>query len=292
MDLNLLSLFSTVAQSGSFAKAARKLGLPRSSVSRQIAELERNLGVQLFNRTTRQVALSTAGAALYERVAPQLGALHQALGTLPERDQLPSGDLRLAATPDFGVNYLADALAGFALRYPGINVDVRLSYQMVDLVAEGFDVGLRIATGRLADSSLIARRLGDLSVDLYAAPDYLARRGTIRSPEDTANHDWILFRDQPPPPPFPRKAHGRIRADDMAFVHRAVRAGLGLAYLPGFLASPDVTAGRLVRLLPRHTRLTGAVYLVHPRAQNVPRKTTAFRDFLVEYIAVHPLALS
>src|SRR5687768_11088347 len=105
MDLNLLSLFSTVARTASFSEAARKLGLPRSSVSRQIAELERELGVPLFNRTTRQVALTTSGAALYERIAPQLADLQQAVGTLPERDQLPSGELRLTATPDFGVTY-------------------------------------------------------------------------------------------------------------------------------------------------------------------------------------------
>src|SRR5262245_8314866 len=171
MDLNLLPLFSIVAETSSFADAARKLGVPRSSVSRGVAALESALGVHLFNRTTRKVALSTAGAAFHERIAPQLAGLQQALGSLPERDELPSGELRLTAPPDIGVTVLPEVMAGFAARYPAIKVDLRLEWRMVDVVAEGFDVALRIKPGgRLADSSLVARRLSALDVGLYASP--------------------------------------------------------------------------------------------------------------------------
>jgi DNA-binding transcriptional LysR family regulator len=293
IDLNLLALFSAVAETASFSEAARKLRVPRSSVSRNVAELESALGVQLFNRTTRKVALTTAGVALHARVAPQLAALQDSVGSLPERAELPSGALRVSAAPDFGVTVLPEVLAGFAVRYPAVTLDVRLASRIVDLVAEGFDLALRIKNGRLADSSLVARRLSSIDIGLYAAPDTLARQPPIRSPEDTAGHDWITFRGEPPPPPFPRPARApRLDADDMMLVHEMARAGLGLAFIPPFLARADVTGGRLVRVLPRFAIRTGTLYFVHPAARKVPAKVVAFRDYLVEYIAAHPLCSS
>lgn len=292
MDLNLLTLFVTVADASSFSAAAERMGLPRSSVSRNVAALEAALGVQLFHRTTRQVALSTAGQALYERVAPQLAALQQSLVSLPEREEQPSGELRVTAPNDMGATFLPDAIARFSARYPAVQVDVRLTNRIVDLVAEGFDVALRIAGGgQLADSSLMARRLSELDSQVFASPSYLARQGHPRAPEDTADHDWVVFRSVPvPPPPLaaPRN-RPRIVADDMLFVREAVRAGCGLGLLPSFLAQEDVAAGRLVRVLPRTAQTVGALYLVHPPSQHVPKKITAFRDFLLEFLAAHPL---
>lgn len=293
IDLNRLGLFSIVAETASFSEAARKLRIPRSSVSRNVADLENELGVQLFSRTTRKVALTTAGAALHARVAPQLAALQESVGSLPERDERPSGELRLSASPDFGVTVLPEILAGFAVRYPAVRFDVRLASRLVDLVSEGFDFALRITVGRLADSSLVARRLSSLDIGLYASPAYLARQPPIRSPEDTAAHDWISFRGEPPPSPFPKPARvPRLAADDMLLVHETARAGTGIALIPIFLARADVTAGQLVRLLPRFAIRTGTLYFVHPATRKVPRKVTAFRDYLVEYIAANPLCSS
>ncbi len=290
MNLNLLHLFVIVAETTTFSDAARRLRLPRSSVSRGVADLERSLGVQLFNRTTRQVALTTAGASLYARVGPQLAELQKSLGTLPERDEKPSGSLRLTAPTDMGVSFLPEMLAGFGLRYPDVSVDVQLSTRLTDLVAEGFDFALRIAMGRLADSSLIARRLCDVTMELFAAPVYLARVGTPRNLKDTVAHDWVAFRGKPPPPPFPKPQRPpRLGGDDMLFVYQAVRAGSGLGLLPTFVATGDVAAGHLVRLLPRHGLRTGTLYFVHPKSTSVPKKVTAFRDYLIEYLAAHPL---
>jgi DNA-binding transcriptional LysR family regulator len=278
-----------VAESASFSEAARKLRLPRSSVSRSVAELEKSLRVPLFNRTTRKVSLSTAGASLYERVAPQLASLKKCLGSLPELDEQPSGKVRLTAPTDMGVTFLPEVLGSFAMRYPAIGLDVRLTSRMVDVVGEGFDVALRVARGKLADSSLVARRLTTIEAGLFASPGYVARRGAVRSLEDAASHDWITFRGQPPPPPFHRPARAaRIDGDDMLFVHQAARAGMGLAFLPTFLTKDDLAAGRLVRLLPRVSSRAGVLHFVHP-AGEAPRKVVAFRDFLVEYLAAHPL---
>lgn len=292
MDLNLLSLFVEVAKTASFTAAAAKLNVPRSSVSRSIAQLEVELGVQLFNRTTRRVSLSTTGTALYERVGPQLLELRKSIGSLPEQEEEPSGELLITAPTDIGVTYLPDAVAAFKLRHPAVTVDVRLTPRRVDLVAEGFDLALRVSSKPLGDSSLVARRLSELEMALFAAPSYLARRGTIRTPEDTEHHDWVYFRTALPPPPFPKPVRrSGVTGDDLLFVQQAIRAGLGIGLLPSFLAREEVASGQMVQLLPRHSVKTGTLYFVYPKGHTVPRKVTAFRNFLLEYLATRPLSL-
>ncbi|EYF05506.1 LysR family transcriptional regulator [Chondromyces apiculatus] len=291
IDLNLLPMFLAVAEASSFAAAAARLGLRRSSVSRGIAAIERALGVQLFSRTTRQVALTTAGAALYARLAPQLSAIGDALGALPEQGEMPSGELRLTAASDVGAVLLPRILAGFAGRYPAVQVDVRLTNRMVDLVEEGFDVALRASGKRLSSSSLVARMVSKLEMQLFGAPTYLARAGTPKTAGDTAEHQWVSHRGGklPAPLPSPRRKP-QIIGDDILFVYEAVKAGLGLGVLPTFLAREDVAAGKLVHVLPRVSVPSGALYVVHPPAQHVPRKVTVFREYLVEHFATLLLA--
>jgi DNA-binding transcriptional LysR family regulator len=291
MDLNLLTVFQAVAESSSFSSAAARLGVERSSVSRSVAKLERSLGVQLLSRTTRSLALTTAGAALYANVKPQLDGLKDALGTLPEQEEQASGLLRVTAAVDVGAMVLAPAAPGFLLRYPGIQVEARLTNTRLDLVAEGLDAALRVAMTKLADSTLVARKIAQLEAGLYGSPEYLARVGTPRAPDDLAQHDWVNFRDFEPPPPCDKvKLRPRLVADDLFFMAAALRAGAGVGMLPSFVVEPDVAAGRLVRVLPRVGLAVGALYLVHPPAQHVPRKVLAFRDYLREYLARNPLA--
>ena len=291
MDLNQLSLFIAVAQDTSFAAAAKKLELRRSSVSRGVAALERSLGVQLFSRTTRRVALTTAGTALYAKVAPPLTALQETLGTLPESEAQPSGDLRLTAPNDLGAFVLPGILAGFSMRYPAVRVDLRLTNRMVDLVAEGFDAAIRASTGKLADSTLIARRLSEIERQVFAAPAYLARAGALRTPADAAEHQWVMFRDTKLPAPLPKpKLSANIVGDDILFVREAVSSGMGLGVLPTFTVREHVATGKMVRVLPRLSFRLGAIYLMYSKAQHVPRKVTALRDYLVEHFAAHPLA--
>jgi DNA-binding transcriptional LysR family regulator len=288
MDLNLLTVFEAVARTASFSAAANELGIPKSSASRSVAKLEDELGVQLLFRTTRRVSLSAAGTALYDRLTPLLRSVKAVLGELPEREEAPSGTLKVTAPVDLGVLFLAEVARRYTARYPAISLDVHLTGRVVDLVGEGFDVALR-ASPRLADSTLVARRLATIVAHLYAAPAYVARRGTPRTEADLDQHDWVVF--QPGAQrlrvngPAPRQARPpRIVCDDFLFARDAICAGAGIGLLPTLIASADVAAGRLVRIVPRFEREAGGLYLVTPAAKHVPPKVTAFRDLVLEML--------
>ncbi len=292
IDLDLLRVFVSVAESTSFTRTARKLGLPRSAVSRRISRLEQLLGVRLFHRTTRRVGLSTAGAALFERVGPSIASIDEAVRDLPEQDDAPAGLLRITAPVDLATSVLPEVIAQFAIEHPAVSVDVSVSNEMIDLVAEGIDCALRIATHELRDSSLVARRIGELAISVYASPAYLEGRRPIRSPADLTGHEWVVFRRSAPLRITSGKRsvqvdpRGRVETDDMLFAHHAVRRGLGLGALPTYLTDPDVAAGLLVRVLPRWTARSGQLWMVWPGARHVPRKTLAFRDAMVAAVGV------
>ncbi|WP_437675944.1 LysR family transcriptional regulator [Sorangium sp. So ce131] len=291
MDLNHLSVFAAVAETASFTAAARRLGVPKSTVSRAVASLEASLGVRLLQRTTRSVALTTAGQALVDRLGSRLRALTEALEGLPELADEPSGSLRLTATADFGTEVVAEILAGFCRRYPRITVEMHLATRPVDLVKEGYDAAFRFLGNKPRDSTLVARKVGELSLQFYASPAYLAARGTPRSVDDLSEHDCVAIAGTSP---FARggvsgagaRLHLRLVADDGFFVREAVRHGMGIGLLPAFLAQQDVLAGSLVRVLPRWTTPMGGVFLVFPSGRHLPKKTIALRDHVVEALRV------
>jgi DNA-binding transcriptional LysR family regulator len=296
MDLGLLTIFEAVARTASFSSAARELDLPKSSVSRGVARLEAELDVPLLFRTTSQVALSAAGTALYDRITPLLAALKRALSEMPEREEQPSGTLKVTAPVDLGAIFLVEVVTRYTARFPGVSVDLHLTGRLVDLVAEGFDVALRVAPA-LKDSSLVARRAAPVMVHLFASPLYLARRGTPRTEAELASHDWVLFRTGPRKlqfsPPLGEGAHGpagRIVCDDLLFVRDALLAGAGLGTLPTFVAAPEVEAGRLVRVLPRFEQQAGTLHIVTPAARHQPHKVVAFRDLVLELLRTRGLA--
>ena len=284
-DLNLFPVFLAVAESSSMSGAARKLGMPKSSVSRGIGSLEESLDLQLFHRTTRQLSLTSAGTAFYERARGAMRAVQEALGSIPEQEEEPSGTLRLTVPVDLGLTFMPELVARFLARYPGVQLDVRVTNRTVDLVAEGFDLALRMGN-KLADSSLVARRMTLLEAQAFAAPSYLSRRGTPRTVEELAAHDWAVFRVRPPP--IAPKAI-RLECDDFMFLREALRAGVGIGVMPSFVAADDVATGKLVRVVPRWSEAGGSMFLVHPQSQHLPRKVIAFRDFLKEFLALRPL---
>jgi DNA-binding transcriptional LysR family regulator len=295
-DLSLLTLFVAVAETSNFSRAAERVGMPKSSVSRGVARLEAILGQQLFYRTTRRVTLTTAGKVLYERAASHLVALRQAMGTLSEQPEPLSGTLRVTAPNDLGIGFLADLVARFCARYPEIRVEVGLTIRSVDLVGEGFDVALRVA-GRLRDSTLVIRKVSRVEGQLFASPGYLERWGTPRELSELADHATVRHREvdreirrRDRMGLSPKGLRPRILADDYLFVRDVVRADGGIGLLPSFLAWDDLAAGTLVRVLPEFWVPQGTLYLVHPAARIVPRKVVAFRDFVLERLATRPLA--
>lgn len=280
--IDLLPFFFAVAQAGSFTAAARAMGQTKSRVSRAVAELERELDTELFYRTTRAVALTTAGVALFERASPPFEALREALGDLPAERETPSGELRLTAPVDLH-EVLSDVVARYVLRWPEVRVDLDLTNRVVDLVRERFDLAVRATSGRLADTSLVARRVAQFEGLLYASPAYLARRGAPRDVDDGA-HDWVVFQPSPKTPSISRVVVPRIRVNDFVTVRHLLRGGAGVGWLPRFFADPLVDAGELVHVVPSWRANAGAFYCVYPSRKHVPVKVTAFRDLLLEHM--------
>jgi DNA-binding transcriptional LysR family regulator len=285
IDFSPVPYFVTVAELASFSATGRKLGVPTSTVSRAVASLETELGLQLFQRTTRHVSLTADGAALYERLAPAWHAVSSVLATAPERDQ-PAGVLRVTAPPDIGTMFLAKAIPRFIARHPLVSVDVSLTSRKVDLIREGFDLAIRGSSVPLEDSSLVARTLAKTELRFYASPSYLARAGTPRAVSDLANHDVVAFRGWK----YPRElmsvmSRARVLCDDFLFLRTALVGGAGLGLVPPFVAQDDVAAGTLVQVLPKVSQGAGRFVLLHANTKQVPKRLSAFRDFLVEMFA-------
>jgi DNA-binding transcriptional LysR family regulator len=294
--LNLLRAFAAVQALGSFSAAALTLGVPRSTVSRAVAALEEQLGLSLFQRTTRKVTTTPAGISLFDRVAPQLESLAGALVDLPESQDAVSGVLRVTATSDLGSVVLAEAIARFVRRYPEARVEVELTDRVVDLVREGFDLALRLVAKRLRGSTLVARRIGTVVLQLYASPGYLARRGTPGLPAEVSEHEWVTCGALPLTLTNARAtrkivaAEPRVRSNDMFFQRESLRSGAGIGLLPTFLADADVASGALSRVLPGWVVFSSSVLMVHPSSRHLPRKLVAFQELLLELLRQRPIS--
>lgn len=290
IDPNDLLVFARVAELGSFSRAADRLGLPKSTVSRRLAALEQRLGERLLLRTTRRQTLTEFGLQLLEH-ARQVVAEVEAVAALSEQRQAaPGGRLRVSMPSDLANLLLSDALAAFVALYPGISFELDLSARRVDLLGEGFDLAVRV--GDLPDdATLAARRLAVFPAGLYAAPGYLAEHGEPREPADLARHDavrqlrgngepapWTLVqgeqRWQGVPP-------GRAAANSPELLIRLALAGAGIAAVPDYFAAPEVRSGRLRRVLPLWCLPSPTAWAVFPGRKLMPAKTRVFIDMLL-----------
>lgn len=288
MDLNRISSFVRVVSEGSFTAAAKSLGLPKSSVSRSVAQLEEELGIRLLHRTTRRLRLTDGGTAFYERVARALVDIEQATEAASDMQSELRGIVRVTAPVDLGVAILGGIVARFARRHPNISVELVLTGRVVDLVAEGVDLAVR--AGPLRDSSLIARRVGELDSSLYASRAYADRRGVPASVEELPSHACILFRPTLGKVVWKLRRDGEtkdvtvtgpVAADDLAFVKKATLAGAGIALLPTFLCPREVASGKLVPVLPEWSSQGGVLHVAYPSARFVPQRVVAFREHLL-----------
>jgi DNA-binding transcriptional LysR family regulator len=286
-DLNALLVFAAVAEQGSFTAAADRLGVAKARVSLVVSRLERELGRTLFARTTRKVALTEAGEALYAGCVPPLREAQEAVASLGSGEGL-GGTLRVAAPIEYAARTLAPVVAAFAAAHPAIDVDLRTNERVVDMLKEGIDVAVRL--GWLRDSSLRAVRLGDFEQHVVAAPDYLERMPPIREPGDLAAHEWVGLMLLPSPWTWKFSSSrgrvrtvrvaGRLRTDSAAALRGLVQAGCGVSVMDEFTAADALRDGRLVRVLPQWSLPRGGVHAVFPPGRHLPGKTRAFVELL------------
>jgi DNA-binding transcriptional LysR family regulator len=288
-----IALFVEVVRARGFTGAAERLGMPVSTLSRRVARLEARIGLSLLTRTTRQVALTDAGAAYYARCEPLVDEARLAHEQLAELVHVATGTLRLACPGDFATFRLAPVLAEFARTHPAVRIELLLNTRG-DLVSDNIDAAIRIGT--LPDSSLITRRIGTLQHELYAAPAYLERASTPAMPADLVRHEcirmtadasdyvtqWRLTRGTPPQAETARvPVNGRFVAGSMSMVREFTLLGLGVGAIDVQLANQHLREGRLVRVLPEWGLPAVPAYLVTP-SRLMSARLRLFSDLLAE----------
>lgn len=289
-----LGVFVQVVEQQGFSAAARRLGLSPSAVSRQVSQLEERLGVRLLNRTTRTVQPTEIGLMLFERAREIMQSLEEAENVVMSIGNLPRGRLRVSTPPTFGERVLAPLFAEFQKAYPEIQLELMVGSRMVDVVAEGFDVTIRV--GELPDSALIARRLLTQRWVLCASPDYLAIHGTPRRPQELGGHACLTFSEVSQRIFWRFSADGDgagqevsvsgpLQCNSLGILHTAALAGLGITRLPTYVAGGDLREGRLVEVLPGLLVDAVPVFAVFPTAQQLSPKVRVFIDFMVEALA-------
>jgi DNA-binding transcriptional LysR family regulator len=282
-----------VAESGSLSAAAKKLRVPKSTVGRAVRRIEDDLGVALVRRMTKGPALTEPGRVLADIAAPHIAALRDAPAALGRTASEAYGRLRIATLADVGALLIVPLLPAFLARHPRVRPELTLGPSPVDLAREGFDVGVRVAmSASLPSSSLIAIKLGPVNIAFYASPQYAARRELPRRPQDLHDHDTIgffpgdtnVFAITGPKGRAKLELRPRVSGNDILFVREAVVAGLGVGGLPWFVASRELAAGRLVRVLPDYQMTLGTLYVLHPQAKPLAPKVRAFTSHLREHV--------
>lgn len=281
------AMFAAVAEAGSFGGAAATLGVSPASVSKAVARLEASLGLTLFHRTTRRVALSTAGRDVLPEAQAMVAAATAAVeGAHEERGSL-TGPIRLTAPMSFGIRALGGPLASFAAAHPDVTLDVMLSDDQCDIIAGGYDLALRIA--ELPDSALLSRTVAPVPISLIASPTYLAQHGTPRHPLDLGLHRVLGYghRGQVAPLRFARAGEtavvtpgGPLFANNGDVMVPLLLAGQGLAMLPEFIVTAELADGRLLRVLPDWKLSDARLQIVMPPSRRRPARVNALVDHL------------
>lgn len=297
MDLSVLQTFIEVMRQGSFTAVAKERNIDPSSVSRSISGLEKELGVRLFQRTTRHLAPTEAGMTYFNRIEPLMEQMQQAVELVTEASGQPKGTLRITASVSFGIKCIVPLLAEFEATYPDVSLDLLLTDSRLDLVTERIDLAVRL--GKLKDSTLIAQKLMSTKYAVCASPDYLKQQGQPYQPEDITQHNCLLF-------PFPGfsthwifKNHqkeiakipvkGRTVISNAIGIQQCALAGMGLALLPHWLTNKELESGSLIKVLPSYdvtaTDFQTSAWLVYPSKSYIPLKVRVFIDFLKKNMA-------
>jgi DNA-binding transcriptional LysR family regulator len=292
-DFEAWGIFACVVEHKSFTGAAQALGLSKATISKAVTRLERQVGAPLFHRTSRRLALTESGATLAEHAKAILSQGQAAEEAARDEASEPVGLVRLAVPMSFGLKHVGPLIADFLCANRGISIDMHLSDAKVDLIGEGFDVGLRIAA--LPDSSLRARKLRDVQTYIVASPAYLERMGTPQHPCELTEHECLLYALLTAPELWrfttvageevAVRPGGRLRANNSDVMLHSLRSGLGIAVVPDFIVEEDLANQTIVPILTDWQPRAVALHLVTPPGTIRPHRVTALIDYLVAQLA-------
>jgi DNA-binding transcriptional LysR family regulator len=284
-----MQVFAEVVRAGSFVSAAEGLGISKAAVSRHVGELEARLNVRLLQRTTRRLSLTEEGQVFHARCIEVLASVGEAEDEVSSQTGTASGQLRISAPTTFGVRHLAPLWGAFRQRHPKVTLDITLADRVVDLVEEGYDLAVRI--GRLADSSLVSRKLATTRMVLCASPRYLKAHGTPTHPHDLAGHSVLAYsywsdKDEwqfaGPEGPVSVRTQPWLNTNSGDTCRAAALADQGVVLQPSFLVDEDLAAGTLVELMPEFKAVQLGIYAVYPTRKHVPAKVRVLIEFLAE----------
>lgn len=291
-----METFARVVEAGSISGAAERLGIAKSAVSRRLSDLETRLGVQLFRRTTRRLDLTDSGRGFYERCTRILSDVEEAEDAVSQAHGTLRGKLRVAVPMSFGLLHLGPAICEFMQAHPDLEFDLDMNDRQVDLLAEGFDLALRIA--ELEDSSLIARHLAPIHTVVCASPAYLARHGTPETPEQLAEHDCLVYSNNREPTLWHYKdaqdnaksirVHARLQASNGDFLRLAAVAGQGICLQPTFMAYQAIEQKQLIPILAAYKWPILNAYAIYPQTRHLSHRVRVFVDFLIARFAGVP----
>jgi len=288
MDLNQLLIFEKVAEYQSFTKAAHELGLEKSTVSSKVSQLEKRLGTRLLNRTTRVVTLTEAGEGYYQYCQQIVATAWQAEHYAETLTDEPQGVLRISVSLDFGHLLIRQLIKPFMQAYPKLKIDLYVIDREVDLIAERYDVALRIGPGMLTNSSLIGRKQFDVTMGLFASPDFLVEYGEPKTSDNLHNYPFVYFTKQQESvfefnPGIMRKeieTSGNLKINDILACKEAAIAGIGLTILPVLIAEQEVDSHKLKHIMPEFKLPSMILHVVYPSRQWMPSKLKVFLNYL------------
>lgn len=291
-----METFVRVVEAGSISGAAERMGIAKSAVSRRLSDLESRLGVQLFRRTTRRLDLTDSGRGFYERCLTILSDVDEAEDAVSQAHGTLRGRLHVAVPLSFGLLHLGPAICAFMQAHPEVEFNLDMNDRQVDLLAEGFDLALRIAD--LEDSTLIARQLAPIRTVVCASPDYLAQHGTPLIPEQLAEHNCLVYSNNPEPAlwryhdsqgnALSVRVRACLQASNGDFLHQAAIAGQGICLQPTFIVHRSIEEARLIPILTGYGWPSVNAYAVYPQTRHLSLRVRVFVDFLAERFAGTP----
>ncbi len=291
-----LEAFVAVVDQHGFSAASERSGVAKSVLSRRVSDLEKRLGVQLMQRTTRKLSLTDAGQHFYQRAVGLLSDLSDAEQVVSDSQCDLSGRIKLAAPLGMGIGHLAEPIAAFMAEHSNLEIVVELNDRQMDLVEEGYDMAIRI--GDLQDSSLIARKLSTVNMVICASPDYLRKQGEPLHPTELSDHEVLVYSNLTPGRQWSFKYRGervspsvkyRISANNGELLAKMAANGLGITAGPLFYLQPYIDRGELVPVLGECTRPSVGMYAVYPPGRMVSRRVKMLSDYLFEYFRDKPI---